>query len=202
MNTNIFVVGLIVLVLIGGGVWYGVSQNNKQEIDSDEEMNEVVGDDSAEASLAGTGSFARFLGLEMAVMCEFSSTIEDQSSAGVFYTDGERFRVEATSDTSYGTFNSVVINDAEFQYVWGTGAGGSTAIKMPVTEFETDNSSVEADNEAVFDIEQDVTYDCQRWDVDRAMFIPPSDVKFMDMSAMMQGHIQGMPEGFAIPSGY
>jgi hypothetical protein len=189
MNTNIFVVGLIALVLIGGGVWYGVSQNNMQEVNNDAGMNEETGDDSAEAGMSGTGSFARLLGLESAVSCEFASTIDGNSSTGVFYTDGRHFRVDATSATSYGTFNSKMINDGEFQYVWGSGADGMTAIKMAVTEVEADDSSTNTDNKAMFDIEQDVTYDCQAWSVDNTMFLPPSDIQFMDMSAMMNGKI-------------
>jgi hypothetical protein len=199
---------IAVLVVIGGGAWLLSSNNGAVEDTSITPTPEQpTTTNETETNLSGLGSFQSILGLGDSVRCEFKSTYEGQASAGTFYTDGERFRVESTIEgPDLGVITTTMINDGDFAYTWGTTPEGSMAIKMANPEVET---SVEqnftgpaAAEDSYVDFEQQVEYDCDRWRVDTGLFVPPIDIDFTDMEAMMREAMQGMPEGFEMPEGF
>lgn len=189
----------LLYVLQGDGGSKMVSET--QEVTAETSQSEVQNND---AHLNGLGSFMSLLALGSKIECTFDSVVEGYSSEGVFYTDGIRFRVEATSEIpEQGTQVSNIINDGSYTYVWGRNGGTEMAIKMPniePVEGETESSYV-AHEESDFDLDENVNYDCNRWSVDEAVFTPPAQITFMDMETMMQDAMQGMPEGFELPEG-
>jgi len=64
-----------------------------------------------------------------------------------------------------------------------------------------DNSFAASDTQAPFDLQDEVSYECERWTVDASLFVPPPDVEFTDMTAMMEAMMQDMPEGMTMPTG-
>jgi hypothetical protein len=94
-----------------------------------------------------------------------------------------------------------MINDGEWMYTW-TGKKGT---KMNIKRMEKmDNDFEELDIEEntsewedVIDEweEDDVDYDCNEQKIDKDLFIPPSDVVFEDMGAMMDASMK-MNEDF------
>jgi hypothetical protein len=205
----------IIYVLVGlvvvGGVWYITTTDTPTEEASTstdaERATETAPDTVEPETLSGFGSLKNILGLGDTIRCEFRSTFEGQTSEGVFYTDGERFRVDSTvTSPESGTITSNMINDGIYTYTWGQSPQGAMAIKMATPE-ESDpmdwaTEDWEANEESYVDFEQEVEYDCDRWNVDTSVFVPPSDVEFVDMEAMMQEAMQGMPEGFELPAGF
>jgi len=207
---------IIAVVLLGGGVWYFYNGNNSSSNQATTQTNnsksessdgDLAKTESESEPLSGIGSLASVLGFGNKVRCNFSSADNDHESTGVFYTDGERLRVEMTATSPEGSFNSNMINDGEFIYTWGDTPEGMMAIKMvnpETSETDTtvhDTASPSPDSNSYVDVDEEVSYDCDRWTVDNSVFTPPSDVEFMDMAAMMQGALEGMPEGFAVPEG-
>ena len=204
---NLIYIG-IGLVVIGAAAWYfvqptadtsdAVSDRGAAAVETDQEAVSQLSD----SDLTGMGSFVSLMGLGSSVRCEFTSTSEGQSTEGVFYTDGERFRVNAVAQAEMSTFDSNIINDGAFTYVWGSSPEGAMAMKMS-NETNTDVDVPEAAGYSYtqtqseqFDVEKEVQYDCDWWDVDESLFVPPADIDFMDMQAMMQNMMEGMPEGF------
>jgi hypothetical protein len=202
---------LVGLVIVGGGVWYFTSSGSPTEeatTNTDTERTTEVAPETTEPeNLSGFGSLGNIMGFGDNVRCEFTSTFEGQTSEGTLVTDSERFRLEATiTDPESGTIMSNIINDGTHTYTWGTSPEGAMAFKMANQEFEaettTDFAPTAPSEQAQVDFEQQVEYDCNRWSVDNSAFVPPSDVEFMDMEAMMQEALQGMPEGFEMPEGF
>jgi len=207
-KTILLIVGLVIIV---GGVWYMSSSDTPIEeanTEATEERNEQPAtNEQVEENLSGFGSFENILSRGDNVRCEFKSTYEGQTSEGTFVTDGERFRMEATiEDLQSGQITSNVINDGSHTYTWSTSADGTMALKIANTEIETDNtidySRSIPPEQAQVGFEQEVEYDCDRWSVDATTFVPPNDIEFTDMEAMMQEAMQGMPEGFEMPEGF
>ena len=205
-NIILLIIGLVV---IGGGIWVYTTSSNPgpAETNVSTEPEPAANQDDAEDDLSGLGSFQSILGLGGSVRCEFTSTYASQAAEGTFYTDGERFRVESTIEgPGTGAIVSNMINDGDFTYTWGTTPEGTMAIKMANAEMDASTDATTTGpamaDEAYVDLEQQVEYDCQRWQADNSAFVPPADIDFMDMEAMMQGAMSNMPEGFEMPEGF
>lgn len=207
-------IGVAAVVIVGGGIWYITSQSSNDQMTSEtggsalSESEQLDNKLVENTKITGSDSLANLFGFGENVRCEFSSVnvAEGDRSSGTFYTDGERFRVEAMYTTSEGVVTTNMINDGEYAYTWGKTPQGEMAIKAPNMEVEgeADPSSLDFgpdDEESYVDINERVEYDCDRWNVDSKVFIPPSDIEFMDMEAMMREAMEGMPEGFELPEG-
>ncbi len=200
---------IIGIAVVGGGAWYFTQDSPSQEIGNNttEERGTVEKlDEEVDKKLSGLGSFANIMGFGDNIRCEFKSTFEGQTSEGTMYTDGERFRLESTMEgPGIGVMTSNMINDGSYSYTWGSSLNGSMAIKVanPEDEVGIDNDfgHIDDSEESYFDFDQQMEYDCDRWGVDDSVFIPPSGIEFMDMEAMMQEAMQGLPEGFEMPEG-
>ena len=197
-------IGIIIgIIVIGGGIWYTISDH------TDDAYTNVGGDEhegintqqeyTATSPQSGSGSLASLFGRGERVRCEFSSSVDGQLSQGVFYTDGDHFRVDATHQADGETLTSNIINNGEYTYTWGSSVEGQFAIKMRtgmagVAEAHPPSST---NDTSVVDIDANVMYTCAKWAADPSLFVPPSSVTFMDIEAMMQGQ---MPEGFTYPT--
>ncbi len=154
-------------------------------------------------SLSGLGTFADFFGGGRSVFCTFEAAYEGGSSEGSFWYSDERMRVEATTRADGEVYTSNMINDGERTYVWGGTAAGTQAMV-----FDNETTETSAEDFAPYDIgqadarvsmDQQMSYDCDPWIARDTQFIPPSDIEFVDMEAMMQGlfegELRGLPEG-------
>lgn len=139
----------------------------------------------------GTGSFRKLLGLGKSLSCAVSYTSTDTHGAGTYdgtvYVSGQKMRMEFTSSVGDVSMKSNVINDGTQGYMWGSTAQGTMAIKFPIDATQTSDAQKQK-----FNLDQNVNYNCKNWSVDESMFVPPADLKFMDMGAMMK---QAMPKG-------
>lgn len=166
---------------------------------------ETEATESEKESLTGFGSFASLLSMGRNITCEYTYQDEEGGTgSGTGYFAGERMRVDSvmTMAEDGSVYNSHIINDGETMYTWTETADGTFATMMPVTETEIDEPmSYEEteDSSADFSAGQEVTYDCDSWSVDNSVFVPPSDVEFTDMGAMMEAMMNGLPEGFEMP---
>lgn len=209
MSLQKIVVLCLALVVVGGGIWYltsGTGNDSEGLINNDSSSVEQMEENEQTEMEApsGFGSFASLFGLGQSITCDYSfSDDEGNSGSGTGYFANDKMRVDSTMQSEGQTFDSHMINDGEFTYVWTTSAEQSFAMKMPVEEFEQDDAPmVEEDHQqAQVSMDQEVEYDCDRWTADSLMFVPPADVEFTDMEAMMKQMMENMPEGFEMPEG-
>lgn len=195
------VIGILAFVLLAGGAWYAANRDTQQPAVATENTEPVAADDvatSVEAEpLSGLGTLQSILMLGKQVKCDFTTSNESGTTAGTFYTDGDRFRTTATHNSDGLLFESNMLNDSAFIYVWGASPDGSMAIKMPVPEPGVDDRgfNTDATGGETVDLDQEVSYDCDRWQVDTSLLVPPTGVEFMDMATLMQGFMQEVPDG-------
>ena len=82
------------------------------------------------------------------------------------------------------SFDSHMIQDAEFAYMWNTGGPmGTVGFKVAVSADE-EVSSGEGEYQAV-DLEEQLDTKCSRWSPDTSKFVPPSDIAFQDLSQQL-----------------
>lgn len=170
------------------------------EATSSAELTEATPDRTADT---GTGTFADFFGSGENVYCTFSGDYDEGvSGEGEFWYANDKMRVEATTRVDGEVYTSNMINDGDKVYVWGGTAAGMQAMVMDadtaMNEDSTDSTQTEQAAARV-DMQQRVQYECNPWSARDTQFVPPSDIEFVDMQAMMDGYFQGemrgMPEG-------
>lgn len=211
MNTNI-IIGILVVVIIGAGVWltFGSQEAEAPKDTATQERNtsNVESDTSADVdeNFSGTGSFAELMQMGQSLTCDFSYEAPDTDGAvaGTMQVSGERMRGDFEMMQAGQTYHSHMIHDGEYLYTWSDTPQGTFAMRMPATETEVTPEEVPEQAPRPVDLDSEVSYDCRPWSVDSSVFVPPSDVEFMDQQQMMQGMMQmhgDMPEGFD-PSQY
>lgn len=180
------VLGVAMFIYLTGYIDLGT----REDQNSVEKITEGAFAPNGENSMRGSGSFKNVLGLKKNVVCDVSYIQEGAPSpiSGKVYTNGEKMRANFIMEVEGNGTETNVINDGKEMYIWGKQAQGDMAMKFTIDE--TIDSSKE---QAQFDMNTDVDYSCQNWNVDASLFIPPSNLNFMDTSSMMKQGANGQP---------
>lgn len=205
MSTQQIAILVIGAVVIVGGGWYlfsGDGETHDVETTTSGTAQEQAAQQeggSSDDQFSGAGSFVSLMERGEQFQCDFRYTDEAEVSGdGTFYFDQGRMRVDSTVMQDGETYVSHMIFDTDRTYTWSETSEGTFAVVFeadPQEMSETDAPQGSAQmgmNEQV-SMDQRVSYDCRRGGVNASMFVPPSDIEFMDMQAMMQGQFQGMP---------
>lgn len=163
---------------------------NREDQNSVEKITEGAFVSNAENSMRGSGSFKNVLGLKKNVVCDVSYSQGEQNEqvGGKVYTNGEKMRANFMTEVDGVSTDTNVINNGKEMYIWSKGATGDMAMKFTIDEATDSNKG-----QGQFDMNTDVDYSCQNWNVDASLFIPPSDLTFMDTSSMMKQGDNGQP---------
>jgi hypothetical protein len=166
MNTKILIGGAVALVVLGGA--YFLTTRDGADKQEETQVTDNMKGGFAELVRAG-GSFE----------CTFEYKDETNESSGkVYMTAGaERLRGDFNiTDSQAGAMEMHVIRDGGYNYLWGSTMpqGIKTAVTANEMLFE------EGDNSPV---DENVDYECRRWNVDGSKFSLPAGVEFQDMSA-------------------
>jgi hypothetical protein len=183
------VVGSGVLYVLGGmGVPAGDGLPPEDNVD-------VVTED-----FDGAGTLAGLMMHKKSMKCEFTDEQNGTMSEGTFYFDykNERFRVDVKSIIDGEQFVTHMVNDGEKIYSWGTSMEKGIIMSADMNDFSDmspfNNEGLEEDS--TIGVDEDVEYNCKNWKANKSTFIPDASVEFVDMQAMMQEMLDGMPEGF------
>ena len=182
---------LLVVVLLGtAGIWWFVSgsatESGSVEVsDTQEEVDSM--ESTTGANPAGTGALAELFLSGQPLECQFTFVDEGYVGEGVSYMDGEQMRMSAAIQQNGTSMTSDYILTGNTMYMWAETLEGFFAVSMPAGE----ESGMMDDEDDFLSMDDEVTYECQPWSVDASVFVPPTDVEFMDMGAMMQGMMEG-----------
>jgi len=122
-----------------------------------------------------------------------SITYPDNKGTGNIYVSDKKFAGDfTTKDTSGKETAGHMISDGTFMYIWS--AAMPTGIKVNL-----ENAKNMAQNSAVsrsFDVNQKVDMKCSPWLADNSKFTVPTNIKFQDMSQLLQ---QFQPQATTTP---
>lgn len=186
MNKQMMIIGGIVLViaLVGAGAFFMM---NKAQPSTAENMAPVDGIESAQTGTKA--SIKSLIGANKNVNCTIS--YPDGKGSGTVYVAGAKVRGDFTFKSEETQMQTSMIQDGEYMYMWN----GSQGTKMSIDSVPS--ASPTASTQQTADLDSEVDMDCSNWSVDESMFEVPADVKFTDMSAMMekmQEQTQKMPK--------
>jgi hypothetical protein len=201
-----YILVMVVLVLVTLLLWFFMgSQQSPRAVTQDQiQQNAEMMEETEGDTLRGRDTFANLFKLNRPLECAFTYEAEDIRHEGNVFVDGKKSRVESMYQDDAGMmFASSMITDGEMMYMWGSSPQGEMAIKMRVPDATTQNTQAPTKNQNPIDPNTAVDYSCESWRVDGSIFVPPTDVQFIDMDEMMKGMGDMMRdvEGFQIPTG-
>jgi hypothetical protein len=144
--------------------------------------------------IKGKDSILSLLKLGKSLECTFSFSSGDMKGEGTGYFHEGSSRVDSLY-TGGGEMPvaSYMITDGKSNtmYSWFLANGTLSGMKMAIPSYTDDEGNAisapqaQAANDQV-NTETPVTYACKPWTVDSSVFVPPSDVEFMDMTSMQK----------------
>lgn len=209
MHMKHIIIGGVVLLVVGVGAWWFFGQSKVAEApeatpDVVNDANEVV---EVEVSGGrGKGSLASLFALGKSQSCTFVVRTEGVLQEGSAFYAGDKARIDTLISTGASEpMASYVIMDkeADTMYLWNNSKDIKVGMKMSISAQEKLAATQGAAATTVtpttstVDTNLDVDYDCTPWQVDGSVFVPPADIEFTDMSAMMD-MMQSM-EGVKLP---
>lgn len=150
-------------------------------------ITEVVADPSSaeREEFAGAGSINNLIARGESLECQITyipNPLEPEVTGSFFTADGQvRGDFLVPSPDLSGQILSSVIFTGSTLYAWSEIDGEQYGFQMQTDTFVSDN---EMDTTPI-PSDQEVQYTCLSWpNVDRTIFVPPTDVLFTDMSDM------------------
>ena len=115
--------------------------------------------------------------------CTFDVEAETGSTKGTIYIAGEKMRGDSETTTENGkTSQMFMIRVNDMYYMWGGELPGGIKMTFNVDKLKSNTQA----NQYV-DLNAKTDYSCSDWTADASKFTPPSNVKFTDLSSMMEG---------------
>lgn len=142
-------------------------------------------------------SIKELLGLGKEQKCVWKGENEGDKSNGTMLIKGNKFRQSVTSLNIGNSETSMeIISDGEWTYLWNPKTK-EQGMKMKVTEDQKAETQKLANGS--LDLGKEFNYDCSPASVSDSDFVPPTDVKFMDLEALQNEFSKLIPSGIEIP---
>lgn len=179
------IVALAIVALIGGGAYYAMNRN-KTDVAGENQASTTAEQSSATGSVDSKSSLRDLLGMGRNLACNFTNTASGTTVSGTVFISGSQMRGDFTSKTgTQAAIDSHMIRTGSDVYIWSSLQGGQ-GIKMTLTEEQNAGAQGASSMATPADLDEKVAYECGNWLPDTSKFAAPSNVKFMDFSAMMK----------------
>jgi hypothetical protein len=147
------------------------------------------------------GSLADIMTMGKNVKCTYSAEDEDGKSEGTIYVSGNKSRNDIYVESPEGLKEEVhMIVNKEYMYSWSSAQEQGSKMKLDsfdVEDGDYDKASLKDNLEAYRQYQGEegaVDFKCSPWIPNGSVFDPPSDIEFVDMSAMMETFQQDMED--------
>ncbi len=136
------------------------------------------------------------------IHCQISN--EDKSEEMEYWVKGEKIKMVGSNlGSGMEDQTGYVITDGEYMYVWSDGEENGMKMKMPSDEemAEAEDAAKTfmeempdfGDEEVMAEFEDEgYMIDCKQQNISDSEFVPPSDIVFQDLEAMMNEAFSGM----------
>jgi len=136
------------------------------------------------------GSLLDIFNLGKTQKCTFSYKSDTSSTEGTVYVTQNKLRGDFKVTSAKKTSSMYMLRNGETNYIWGDDL--PTGIKMTL---KLEDLAGNTQAQGYVDVNQKVDYKCTPWVIDNALFTPPSNIKFTDLSGYQ------IPTQKASPSG-
>ena len=173
------IIAAVVILLGAGGVF--LYSRNKPAQPQPNSTTVQTSQENTQSSMSG--SLASLLKSGKTQQCTFSYSDSNGNTRGTAYIASDKMRTDLTIISNGKQSNVYVIRNGDDNYIWGSEFPDNAGLKMKLSIEEYENNT---DSRKYFDPTKKVDYDCSGWTLDSSVFTPPSNVKFSDLSQMIQ----------------
>lgn len=188
MNTKIIGVVAALILLLGAGGAYFLSQNKPVTKTTDSLTPTKTEDKSS--------SLLDLLSLGKNQQCTFAATNENGSTKGTAYVSGSNARTDITTTVDGKESEISMIRKGNDNYIWGSDL--KQGIKMTLSPEELSTNKQVGQYTGSVNPNDKVNFNCTPWSVDESLFTPPADIKFTDMSSLMMPKTTGTTTNTAV----
>lgn len=194
MQNKQAIIGIIAafIILVGAGGAFLYSKSSPKSTDSNTTKALDQKNTSAKNNILG------LLKSGKTQKCTFSS--EDPNSGSTertVYLTGNQMRSDI-SMTINGKSSAInMIRNGNDTYIWGSSIPNNMGIKMTISQ---DDLISDTASKNYLDVTQKVDYKCESWTVNSTVFSLPTNIKFSDISGVMQDAIKAKPSTTGSPS--
>lgn len=177
MNTKLLAIGAALILLLAAGGFYLFGQSGKTQTPSDNSTTATENDNNSKSlmDLISSGQSQR---------CTFETSGEDGTTKGTAYVSGTNARTDIVTTVDGKESEISMIRKGDDNYIWGSDL--EQGIKMTLSLDELSKNSQATQYTGSVDPNQKVNFNCMPWTVDDSLFTPPANIKFTDMSAIME----------------
>lgn len=186
MQNKQAIVGIIAAaVILAGAVGVFLYSQNK----NDPEPNTTAATEQTKEDSTIASDLTSILKSGQTQKCNFSSDEENgNSTSGIVYMTRNQMRTDVTSNINNNSSSIYVIRDGDENYIWGSEFPNNTGMKMTLSIEEYESSE---ESKKYFDPSKKAEYSCSGWTIDPSVFTPPTNIKFQDIGALLQGMMKG-----------
>jgi len=107
----------------------------------------------------------------------------DNKGAGTIYVSDKKYAGDFTiKDVNGKEITSHMVSDGTYAYIWSTGMTNGIKMKYDAAK----NTVEDAQENQTIDLNQNVNLKCSPWLPDNSKFTPPTNIKFQDISALLE----------------
>ncbi|MFH2118493.1 MAG: hypothetical protein ABII10_02030 [Candidatus Paceibacterota bacterium] len=144
-------------------------------------------------------NFVELMAMGKDYTCTFSNSDEEGNvtSGTVYIADGgKKFHGSFETQQEDGiTAQSYILQDGEYSYFWSSEMKEGYKMKIDPEDNQLWPEANDGQAEqASFDENEPMDFDCQPWRPDNSKFVLPSNIEFIDFAAQMETFEEMMPE--------
>ena len=172
-------IGAIIVILIALGVWFGIRPGAPVSDTVPEGQEQVI--ETKTEQTPTRGALSSLFGMTGSFKCTVTSDAPNSFATGVVYVKDGNVRGEFDTTSQGGAMKAMMIKTGDDVYTWSSAM--PMGVKAKAASLEGGKSGAPTQESQIFDAGVAVDYSCEPTTVDAALFVPPTDIQFMDMSS-------------------
>jgi len=188
----VVVIAVVALLALAGGGAYMASQGKFSSQVSKEELGNSNMDDSHEDEKTDDHqpmetTMRSLLSKGENLVCTFSRIDDESDIQGTVYISGSggEIRGDYTIQTrAVSDMEAHMVKQNNTIYAWSSMSSQGTMMSTD------ENAPAESESSSAIDMDEKVEFKCDSWNPDPSKFELPSNIEFMDMSAMMESQME------------
>ena len=171
------IIGVVVLLLIAGVAY---TQLNKSSQTPNTTNTATEKPKTAEDTVKGT--IQSLLGVGKSVTCTVND--ETQGSTGTIFVSDKKMAGDFAVKVEGKSVESHMISDGTYSYIWSSDQTQGVKIKIDQVKV-TPGGNEQTSSQGGFDLNKQANIKCTPWTPDESKFTPPANIKFTDLTQML-----------------
>ena len=165
---------------------------NNAPDNQNQEQNQAQVENKTTETVNPSGSYTinELFTMNRPMKCAWKESTAEGDVTNIIYINGKKFYQDVTmSDVGH----SFAISNGEYLYIWNDFTSAASKMKFDDIKATTESEPEKPQDSAGLDQKRD--FICEKWTVNEAIFTPPQDKNFKDVSEEMNQAVQELNNG-------